>query len=321
MEILKYIGIAIFSLGVSYTVASVIIPRLKRFGFTGKDMHKPNKPEIAEMGGISIVAGLTAGVLLAIMIDTFTGVCTFNPLHLLSALTTVYAIAFIGLIDDLLDIPQWLKAGLPLLASIPLVVVAMGTTTMSIPFIGVIDLGLFYIFVLIPIGVAVAANLTNMLAGFNGMETGMGIIIFSCMSILALHQGNIEMLALFVPMLGALLGFIPFNIFPSKAFLGDVGTLTIGAVLATGVIIGNLETVGALILLLYVIDFLIKLPNKFPKTFVELKDEKLYAPKSCPRGLIDVILKLGRGIKEQHLVIVMYALQVIVGGIVLMLFW
>ncbi len=319
-DLFAYIAIFLVSIGTSYAFSIALVPRLKKFGFVGKDMHKAHKPEVAEMGGISIVVGFSSGILLAIMLSTFSGL-TFNIVFVLAGLLTIQTLAFIGILDDILDVPQWAKAFIPLLSAIPLIAVkAAGSTSMMLPFIGMVDFGILYILILLPVGVAVASNLTNMLAGFNGIETGMGAVLFACMSIIAWVHGSPEMLVLFIPMLGAVLGFLPKNWYPASVFPGDVGTLMIGAVLATGVIIGNLESAGALILALYVLDFLIKLPNKLPKTFVDLKYGKLMPQKGKPRGLVDLVLKLTGGMEEYKLVLVMMCLQALVGVGVILLF-
>lgn len=315
-----YLAIFLASLACSHLFSSLLVPRLKRFGFVGKDMHKPGTPEAAEMGGLSIIIGFSAGVLLAIMLNTFSGL-GFNIVFILAGLLTVHTLAFIGIIDDLLDVPQWAKAFIPLVSAVPLIAVkAAGSTSMLIPFIGMVDLGVLYILVLIPLGIAVSSNLTNMLAGFNGLEAGMGAAIFGCMSVVAWSHGQAEMLVLYLPMLGALLGFLPKNWFPARAFPGDVGTLPIGAVLATGVIIGNLESAGALIMLLFVADFLIKLYNGFPKTFAKLEGRKLYAPSARPRGLIDAVLGAAGGMEEGKLVALMVGAQFLLGIAVILLF-
>jgi UDP-N-acetylglucosamine--dolichyl-phosphate N-acetylglucosaminephosphotransferase len=319
---LALIAILAFSLLVTLALSHFLIPRLKRFGMVGKDVNKEGGPEVAEMGGIAIVAGFTAGVLLAIMLNTFNGF-EFNITYVLAALVTIHAMAFIGIVDDLLDIPQAVKALLPLAAAVPLVAVSVaGSTAISLPFLGEVDLGLLYIIVFIPVGVAVASNLTNMLAGFNGMEAGMGGVIMAAMAALAFLNGRTEMLVLFVPMLGALLGFLKNNWYPAKVFPGDVGNLTIGAVLASGVIIGNMETAGAMMLILYVIDFFIKAYHRFPssKWWGELKDGKLYPVEGKVRGFAQLVMRMSGGISERNLVLVFIGMQAMVGLVVFFLY-
>lgn len=306
-------AIAIISFFVTLIFTHMLIPRLKRFGIVGKDMNKPGMPEVAEMGGIAVVAGFTAGVLLAVLANSFFGF-DFNLTYVLAALITIHSIAFIGIVDDLLDVPQWLKAILPLFAAVPLIVVkAAGSTILNVPFVGAIDFGIFYILVLIPIGVAVASNLTNMLAGFNGMESGMGIVIFLFASLFAISTNNMPATIVFVSILGALVGFIRYNWYPARIFMGDGGTLTIGAALAVGVIIGNMESIGAILLIPYVIDFFIKLYNRFPSKnwWGVNKNGKLYPPENKVRGFAQLVMKMSNGISEQRLVMFFVLLEVI----------
>jgi len=322
MDEILYILIGIVSLLATAVTTAISIPRLLRNNITGKDVNKPGQPEVAEMGGLSIVAGFSIGIMLAVFLQTFWGF-EFNLVYVLASVITVHTVAFIGVVDDLLNLPQWLKALLPLLAAVPLVVVRAGYTAMSFPLIGTVDLGMWYVFVLIPIGVAVSSNLTNMLAGFNGMEAGMGSVIFIALGALGFAYGKAEMLVLVLPMLGALLGFLIYNRYPAKVFPGDVGNLTIGAVIAASVIIGNAEAIGALLLLLYVVDFFIKLVNRFPSSgwWGDYREGKLYAPAGRVRGLAQLVMKLRNGISEQELTMTMICIQALLAVGILIVYW
>jgi len=320
--LIVYLAFGLFSFIVTFVFTRILVPRLKQFDITGRDVNKPDRPEVAEMGGIAIVAGFTAGVLLAIFFNTFLEF-DFNLIYVMAALITVHSVAFIGIVDDLLDVPQYIKAFLPLFAAVPLVAVsAAGSTSIGIPFIGEVDLGIIYIVVLIPVGVAVASNLSNMFAGFNGLEAGLGAVMFAAMTLLALSHGSVEMVILFVPILGALLAFLFFNWYPARVFPGDVGNLTIGAVLASGVIIGNLETAGAIIMILYVLDFFIKAYRKFPssKWWGEYRMGKLYPLEGRVNGLAQLTMKIFRGISERNLALFFIGVEIIIAAVVLSLY-
>lgn len=304
----------------SFLITKILIPQLIKVGITGQDLSKQNKPEIAEMGGIGIITGFSIGVIIAIFFNTFLGF-NFDLNFILAALIAIFILTFIGFIDDLLDIPQVIKAFLPFFAAVPLIAVkAAGSTSMHIPFFGIVDFGIFYFFVLIPAGIAVSANLTNMLAGFNGLEAGMGIILALASTIVAFHVKSTEALILYISLFGALFGFIIHNKYPSKIFPGDVGTLIIGATIAAGAIIGNFESIAALFMSLYIVDFFIKLRNGFPKTPGVIKNEKLYAPENKIRGLVQLPMVLLKGIKEQDLVLLFISAQITVSIIVLIVF-
>ena len=316
-----YLACGVLSFAVTFILAKVLIPRLKKAGITGKDENKEGSPEIPEMGGISIIAGFSAGLLLAIFLNSFLGF-EFNFVNVLAAIITIQIIGMIGMIDDLLNIPQWLKAILPLFAAIPLVAVnAAGSTEVTIPFIGMVDFGIFFVIVLIPVGIAVASNLTNMFAGFNGMETGMGAVMFGAMALVALSNNSPEMSILSLSMFGALFAFLFFNFYPAKAFPGDVGNLTIGVVLASTVIIGNLESAGAILVIPYVVDFFIKAINRFPHTYQENRKGKLYPKDGKVKGLVHLIMKLFNGITERNLVLFLIGLEAVFALVVLILYF
>jgi len=318
--LLFYAACGILAFIATFVLAKVLVRRLTMAGITGKDENKAGNPEVPEMGGLSIVAGLSAGILLAIFLGTFMGF-QFNLIYVLGALITIHTIAFIGITDDLLNIPQWLKAVLPLFAAIPLIAVhAAGSTTMDLPFIGVVDLGIVYIVCLIPLAIAVCSNLTNMLAGFNGLEAGMGAVIFATLAAIAISHGSAEMAIITVSMLGALLAFLYFNVFPAKIFPGDVGTLTIGVAIATSVIVGNIESAGIILMIPYFLDFVVKAINRFPHTHQDMRNGKLYPKDGKVKGLVHVVMKAFDGITEPNLVLFFVAAECVIAAIVMALY-
>ncbi len=291
-------------------------------GMTGQDMHKPDKPEVPEMGGIAIAAGFTGAVLLGLVLNTALHL-QLGMTEMIAALLTVCIVAIIGILDDVFDMAQLTKTLLPLAASVPLVVVAIaaGHNSIAIPFIGAIDFGLAYPLLLIPLAVAVCSNLTNMLAGYNGLEAGLGAVMFATLSVVALMHGQAEMTILSLAMLGALLGFLPSNWFPAKVFIGDVGTFSIGAALAAAVIISDLKSAGAILVIPFVADFFLKALNGFPKSFAELgADGKLRPPKGKIRGLADLVMSVSGGLSEKALVMRLLAIEAVFALIVLALY-
>ncbi|MFH0884560.1 MAG: hypothetical protein V1861_02525 [Candidatus Micrarchaeota archaeon] len=317
---LYFIACAVLAFVVALVLTNLLIPRLQRAGMTGKDENKAANPEIPEMGGIAIVAGFSAGLLLAIFFSSFFGL-QINLVYVLAAIITIHTIAFIGIVDDLLSIPQWMKAILPLFAAVPLVAVkAAGSTAIALPLLGMVDFGMIYILVLVPLAIAVCSNLTNMLAGFNGLEAGMGAVMFIALSIIAVSLNAPEMSIISLSMMGALLGFLVFNVYPAKIFPGDAGTLTIGVVLASTVIIGNLESAGVILMIPYIIDFFIKAKNRFPHTHQKLERGKLLPKDGRIKGLVHVVMKAFGGISERNLVFFFIGTEVLLALAVLVMY-
>ena len=205
--------VAVGALLMSLTLCAVLIPVIRRAGVVCKDHNKRQAREIPQMGGLAVILGFCGGLLIALGLSTFAELGHgLNVESLLAAVATVLMVGFIGLIDDLLGMPQLVKAITPAIAAIPLVVIRSGVTIMRIPFLGPIDLGFLYVFALVPLGVTGAANAVNILAGFDGMEAGMGLVALSSLAVISGHLGSWTALVLLVAGIGAVLGFLIFNL-------------------------------------------------------------------------------------------------------------
>ena len=313
--------IFIASFAVSFAEFPIIIPRLKRAGIVGKNMNSEKQEEIPEMGGLVIAVGFGAGIVFAIFLRTFFDVfLSVSLTSILAVLSTVLIVVIIGVFDDLISISQRVKAFLPVFAALPLMAIKEGYSLMRIPFVGWLNFGIFYPLVLVPLGITGAANAVNMLAGFNGLEVGMGIVAVGSLAIIAYIIGQTAALIILMAVSGALLATLYYNWYPAKILVGDVGTLSIGAVIASAVIIGNYETAGAIIIIPYLIDFLIKAKNRFPYSFGIYREGKLYCPNSGPKGLGQLIMKVCGGISERNLVLVLMGIEAVF-GVVAILFY
>jgi len=313
--------IFLVSFVVSFVGFPIIIPRLKKAGIVGKNMNSEKQEEVAEMGGLMIAAGFGAGIIFAISLRTFFDVfLSVSLTSILAVLSTVLIVVIIGVFDDLISIRQWIKAIMPVFAALPLMAIKEGYSMMRIPFVGMIDFGIFYPLALVPLGITGAANAVNMLAGFNGLEVGMGAVAVGSLAIIAYIIGQTGALIILVAAFGALLATLYYNWYPAKILVGDVGTLSIGAVIASAVIIGNYETAGAIIIIPYVIDFLIKAKNRFPYSFGIYREGKLYCPDDGPVGLGQLIMKVCGGISERNLVLVLMGIEAVFGVVAILLY-
>ncbi len=311
----------IFSFIITFFAYPIIIPRFKKASITGKNMNSERQEEIPEMGGLVMVAGFSGGIILTIFMKIFFKVLPDVYLvALLACLSTVLIVALIGIFDDLISMRQSIKAFMPIFAALPLMAVEIADTILRIPFLGKIDFGILYPLLLVPLGVTGATNAFNMLAGFNGLETGLGIICMTTVSIVAYITGNLTALSISLSCLGALIATIYYNWYPAKILVGDIGTLCIGTVLAVCVIVGDFETAGVILIIPFLIDFMIKARHRFPYTFGVYRGGKLYCPEDGPKGLAHVILKIFGGLKEPHLVIILIGIEIVFGIMAIMVF-
>jgi len=316
MELSSVILIFTVSFVIPFGVFPKAINQLKKAGIVGKDVNKPDEPRIAEMGGLVTVAGFSAGVIVAVALRTFShqlgGV---NLIDIFAILSTVLLIALIGIIDDLMLLPQSVKAIIPIFASFPLVAIKAGHTVMNIPFVGTVDFGIVYSLILVPLGITGAANAVNMLAGFNGLELGMGAVAIGCLMVIAYLVKSTTSFIVLVAGLGALLATLRYNWYPAKVLIGDVGTLSIGSIIASAVILGNFELAGAVIIIPYFFDFILKFFNGFPSKGWkgEYREGKLYCPSHGPVSLCQLIMKISGGISERRLVLTLITVELIFG--------
>lgn len=109
--------------------------------------------------------------------------------------------------------------------------------------------GAFVIFWLV--GFSNAVNLTD---GIDGLVAGLGTISFATYGLIAWRQDQIDILIVCLAVIGGLIGFFPYNRKPAKIFMGDVGSLALGGLLAAVSILLHQEWTLLLVGLVYVIE-------------------------------------------------------------------
>jgi len=268
---------ALVSLAATWIVTRKWIRKAPEVGLVGWDMHKLSRPKIPEMGGVCVVFGFAMGVLFYIGIQTFY-IGSTEHTQILAAMCVIFMAFIIGMIDDLLGwragLKQWQKPILTLFIALPMMVVNAGHSTMNIPIIGQVDFGIVYPLLIVPIGIVGASNAYNMLAGYNGIEAGMGTIILSTLSYAAIQNNDGVALILSLCMICALLAFLYFNWYPAKIFPGDCMTYSLGALVACVAILGDMEKLAVTLFLPYALDLILQSRGKFSKgAFARVKED------------------------------------------------
>jgi len=318
----------------SFAVSYLAIPYFNRFmqaaGIVGTDIMKKEKKPVADMGGPGVISGFILGVFFFIGLESFTPQGLSGLAYILAALCTVLIITLIGIFDTLtalfkrregrgeferykkIGIPRWLYFLIPIPAAVPLAAVNAGVRKLSLPFIGRVDFGVLYPLVLIPLAILCCSNATNFLAGFNGLEAGVGAVLHISIGIYAYQhdQLNAAMVALCFGF--ALLAFLRYNWYPAKVFPGDLN-YTIGAVYASVTVIGNMEKFAILCFTPYIIEALLKAVSKFeaesygimqPDGTVKPRDGKI-------RGLTHLVMSLG-DFNEKQVTLILIGFEILV---------
>ncbi|MCG3108008.1 Phospho-N-acetylmuramoyl-pentapeptide-transferase [Metallosphaera sp. J1] len=279
----------------------------KRSGFVGKDVNKPDKPEIPVLGGIGILAGLVAGDFALLAIDQeYAGIIT-------AVLLSSLIIGFIGLLDDVLNLRQSIRALTPIFASVPLAIYSIGHSTISIPFVGPVNFGIFYYIIIVPAALTIASNAFNMLEGLNGLGTGMGLIMAMALTVIGLRGSGVTAEAGDMAMILAvvLASFLYFNKYPAKVFLGNIGTYLIGSAIGSIGISGYMLTALAFLYFPYVLEFILKARTKFKGvSFGQVNPDGTLTWSGSPNSLTHVVMKLGR-FREYQVVAVLWSVEIV----------
>lgn len=266
-----YLTIPIF---IGFFISLFFIPfwirKAKGIGLIWRDMNKFKNPEVAGSGGIIVTISFVIGVLSFITYRTFILESQTYLVEIIATLAVVLFLGGIGFVDDLLG---WVKGGLSkrsrlvlvALASVPLMAINAGRSGISLPIFGHLELGILYPLVLIPLGIVGASTTFNFLAGFNGLETGQGILILSGLSIVAFLTGNSWISVISLIMVFALLAFLVYNFYPAKVFPGDSLTYSVGGLIAIVAVLGNFEKIAIFFFIPYIIETILKVRGKLVK--------------------------------------------------------
>ncbi|MEE0943677.1 MULTISPECIES: glycosyltransferase 4 family protein [unclassified Methanobrevibacter] len=283
-----------------------IIQKLEEADIVGKDIHKSWKPVVAEMGGFGIIFGFVIGM--------FSGIYMHDILAfpLLIVLVVILLVGMIGILDDLLALSSKSKFFLLFIAGLPLMWAAPP------------NVGILYL-ISLPIALSIGSNLTNMLAGLNGIESGLGVISMASLTIACIILGKYDVTIISMSMLGALLAFLYFNRYPAKIFPGDTGTLIIGAAIVCIAFIGRVKLIALIVLMPNIIDAALKfysagVMNRSQQKPTQLnEDGKLVRPDAGFKSLIRLILR--RPIAEKDAVKIIWGIGIVFGilGIVVAL--
>lgn len=201
------------------------------------NLRKIHTRPVARLGGVAIVATFVVLVLINFTISR----------QLLGLLGGILILLVIGIIDDLRGLNPWVKLAGQVIAACVALAGGIGISAIASPFGGYLPItaGRFLVqwgslsFHITPIANLLSIiwmvgliNAINFLDGLDGLADGVSgiaaVVIF--MLSLKFHQPAVAMLSIILA--GAAFGFLPFNFFPAKIFLGDSGSYFLGLTLA-----------------------------------------------------------------------------------------
>ena len=226
----------------SFLLTVIGIPAFIQFyrkaQITGQQMHEDVKQHQAKagtptMGGLVF---LVVAVMVSFLLALFSKQLT-NNVGMILFILVLYGL--VGFLDDFLKVFRKINEGLNPKQKLALQLLGgvifylfyeRGGDMLSI-FGYQVYLGIFYIIFALfwLVGFSNAVNLTD---GIDGLASISVVISLSAYGVIAYVQGQMDILLVILAMIGGLLGFFVFNHKPAKVFMGDVGSLALGGMLA-----------------------------------------------------------------------------------------
>lgn len=241
---LTYIAIIAFLIVV--ILGPIFIPMLAKFKF-GQTVRDDGPQTHLQKNGTPTMGGVI--MIIAILITGLTRAKIDKDL--LVGLICITGFGFVGFLDDFIKIKMKRSLGLKAYQKIILqfalaLFVAYyqysaspSATQIMVPFTDyVINLGPLYvpIMMFIIIGTVNAVNLTD---GLDGLASGVTLVVSAFFMILATAVGNSDVAILAAATGGACLGFLGFNSYPAKVFMGDTGSMALGGAVVSFAVLTN----------------------------------------------------------------------------------
>jgi phospho-N-acetylmuramoyl-pentapeptide-transferase len=136
-----------------------------------------------------------------------------------------------------------IEFALGLLLAIVLVVLNAAPAHLSLGFVDLPLSGIrlwIYLLAVTPFLVAATTNAVNLHDGMDGLAGGTAVQIFAALAFLLIQSGDVQLAIIAASVVGALAGFLVFNKYPARVFMGDTGSLYLGGLMAAIVASGGL---------------------------------------------------------------------------------
>lgn len=226
------------------------------------------------VGGLALLAGFSVALLLSFGLEYLVSGLHRSPyehLRLMLLLAGAAIVAIISFADDLRELPSGLRLVIHFAAALVAVgpylwdhtlypdVLGLPTeargiilTAFNFPFVNQIHLHNLTPWLAIGatlFWIVAMQNMLNWVDGMDGLAAGITLIAALVLAVHALNLGQWTVALLPLALAGACAGFLPFNLPPARIFMGDVGAMTLGYLLAVSAILGGAKLATALLVL------------------------------------------------------------------------
>jgi UDP-N-acetylmuramyl pentapeptide phosphotransferase/UDP-N-acetylglucosamine-1-phosphate transferase len=238
------------------------------------DPRRVHQVPTPTLGGLAIVSGFVLALLFTFLLeqtDPLLQRTSFEHLRLVLLLTGTFVVATVSFLDDIRSLSPGLRLTIHFVAASIAIgpylwdhtlypdIMGMPTeargiilTAFNVPYFDQIHLHHItpWLAILVTmVWIAGIQNMLNWVDGLDGLAAGVTLIAAIILALHALLLGQWTVALLPIALAGACAGFLPFNFHPAHIFMGDVGAMSLGYVLAVSAIIGGAKLATALLVL------------------------------------------------------------------------
>ncbi|MBD3203198.1 hypothetical protein GF327_02810 [Candidatus Woesearchaeota archaeon] len=316
----KLIVVFLYSFFVTLWSVPYVNEKLKKYKYVVEDKYKKSKKKIPTMGGIAILIGVLVSLALSQILLAREDL---GNLFIFYFIVIVYALY--GVIDDLFSFKmRYDKIFALLILTFPIASLVKDTE-LNLLFTHV-EIGILYSLIVVPVYIMVVANMVNLHAGYNGLTQGLSLIVLLTLGIKSYMDHGFANLIYLVPVLGAVIAFLPSTFVPAKLLPGNVGDFLVGSAIGGFIVVNQMLWFGGFILIPHIINFIMDtvtiliLRRKDVKFGKLRKDKTIIPPKTMrTKSLKFLIVHLFR-LTEKQAVLALYSLTAVFCVVGLVLF-
>ena len=303
------IVLVLLALLVAGMVSFLTTPVVKTFAYkvgaidVPKDERRMHKVPIPRLGGLAIFIGFMVSILLFVKITP----------EMKSILLGAVVIVVLGVVDDIMALPALLKFVVQIVAA--LIPATHGVVIQAFSNPNVFSDNLYWVLGWMSVPVTVLwivaiTNSVNLIDGLDGLANGVSAISATTMLVIALVTAQNQVAIALAALVGACVGFMPYNMNPAKMFMGDTGATFLGFILSTMSIQGLFKFYAVIS---FAVPFLILGLPIFDTAFAMIRRMAHgQSPMHADRGHIHHRL-IDMGLNQKQAVATLYVISAILG--------
>lgn len=281
----------------AYKVGAVDVP---------KDARRIHSKAMPRIGGLAFILGFFISIIYMLLTGGID-----NTTNLSGFFIGLAIIASVGFLDDVYQLKAWQKLIAQIVAAIIVIASGLRICYINVPFLTLYGLN-DVLSIIITFGWIIGVtNALNLIDGLDGLATGVSAISTLALSVIFILNGSGDLpLILTIALLGGLVGFLPYNFNPAKTFMGDVGSNSLGFILATVSMIGMAKTYTFMAIILPVVILGLPIFDTLFAIFRRVSHHKSIM--EADRGHLHHKL-IDAGLTQKQAVLVLYAVTAVLG--------